>query len=133
MSQCLRRDLMKLCLLPGWLTSAAAGLLAQAKTSAPANARTMSGDEALRRLSAGNQRFVKGETISPRRSPADFTVHAGAQFPKALIVSCSDSRVAPEILFDVGVGDVFVVRIAGNVINGAGATVKGSSNMRSPN
>lgn len=117
---------MKLCLLPGWLTSAAAGLQAQAKTSAPANARTMSGDEALRRLSAGNQRFVKGETISPRRSPADFTVHAGAQFPKALIVSCSDSRVAPEILFDVGVGDVFVVRIAGNVINGAGATVKGS-------
>jgi carbonic anhydrase len=46
--------------------------------------------------------------------------------PEAVIVSCADSRVAPEILFDAGVGDIFVVRVAGNVINGAGVTVKGS-------
>jgi carbonic anhydrase len=42
------------------------------------------------------------------------------------VISCSDSRVAPEILFDVGVGDIFVVRVAGNVVTGAGASVKGS-------
>ena len=42
------------------------------------------------------------------------------------IAGCSDSRVAPEILFDVGVGDIFVVRVAGNVVSGAGVTVKGS-------
>ena len=42
------------------------------------------------------------------------------------IISCADSRVAPEILFDVGKGDVFVVRVAGNVVSGAGAIVKGS-------
>jgi hypothetical protein len=41
-------------------------------------------------------------------------------------VSCADSRVAPEILFDAGIGDIFVVRLAGNVIDGAGITVKGS-------
>ncbi len=126
MTKLLRRDLIKLALLPGCVTSGVTGLLAQATKTAPANARTMTSDEALRRLTAGNARFVKGETISPRRSPADFAAQAGAQFPKAVIVSCSDSRVAPEILFDVGVGDVFVVRVAGNVVNGAGVTVKGS-------
>jgi carbonic anhydrase len=42
------------------------------------------------------------------------------------VVGCSDSRVAPELLFDVGVGDLFVVRVAGNIISGAGPTVKGS-------
>jgi carbonic anhydrase len=43
-----------------------------------------------------------------------------------VIVGCADSRVPPEILFDQGVGDLFVVRVAGNVVSGAGATVKGS-------
>jgi carbonic anhydrase len=44
----------------------------------------------------------------------------------AVIVGCADSRVSPEILFDQGVGDLFVVRVAGNVIRGAGAAIKGS-------
>ena len=82
--------------------------------------------EVLRELLDGNGRFVKGEPASPRRSPEDFRSLAEAQYPQAVIVSCSDSRVALEILFDVGVGDIFVVRIAGNVLNGAGVTIKGS-------
>jgi carbonic anhydrase len=86
----------------------------------------ISADESLRQLLDGNARFVKGQPVSPRRSPEDFRGLAEAQYPEAVVVSCSDSRVAPEILFDVGVGDIFVVRVAGNVVSGAGVTVKGS-------
>jgi carbonic anhydrase len=75
---------------------------------------------------AGNQRFATGKPITPRRSPEEFQALAHGQFPDAVIVSCADSRVAPEILFDVGVGDIFVVRVAGNVIDNAGVAVKGS-------
>jgi len=82
--------------------------------------------EALRELLDGNARFMKGQPASPRRSPEDFRSLAEAQYPEAVIVSCSDSRVALEILFDVGVGDIFVVRVAGNVVSGAGVTIKGS-------
>jgi carbonic anhydrase len=70
-------------------------------------------DEALRKLLEGNGRFVKGQPASPRRSPEDFRELAEAKYPKAVIVTCADSRVAPEILFDVGVGDIFVERVAG--------------------
>ena len=59
-------------------------------------------------------------------SPADFRQLAEGQYPFAMIIGCADSRVAPEILFDVGKGDIFVVRVAGNVVSGAGAVVKGS-------
>jgi carbonic anhydrase len=95
--------------------------------SAATNPRTpVSADRALRELLDGNERFVKGQPASPRRSPEDFRALAEVQYPTTVVVSCADSRVAPEILFDVGVGDIFVVRIAGNVVNGAGVTVKGS-------
>src|SRR5271156_1482635 len=88
--------------------------------------KLISADETLDKLLEGNRRFVKGQPASPRRSPEDFRELAEAQYPKAVIVTCADSRVAPEILFDVGVGDIFVVRVAGNVVSGAGVTVKGS-------
>ena len=96
----------------------------QEKTSA--GSRAVNADEALRQLLVGNHRFMTGEPLNPRRSPKEFQTLAHGQFPEAVIVSCADSRVAPEILFDVGVGDIFVVRVAGNVIDGAGASVKGS-------
>lgn len=83
-------------------------------------------DEALRELMAGNERFAAGRPKSPRRTPADFRQLAEGQYPFAAILGCADSRVAPEILFDVGKGDIFVVRVAGNVVSGAGAVVKGS-------
>ncbi len=103
------------------------GLLAFDQKETAGKARPpISADEALRQLIEGNARFVKGQPESPRRSPDDFKSLAEAQYPEAVIVSCSDSRVAPEILFDVGVGDIFVVRVAGNVVSGAGVTVKGS-------
>lgn len=103
------------------------GLLALDQKESASKARPpISADEALRQLLEGNARFVKGQPASPRRGPDDFRALAEAQYPEAVLVSCSDSRVAPEILFDVGVGDIFVVRVAGNVVSGAGVTVKGS-------
>ena len=69
---------------------------------------------------------MKGELTHPGRRPEDFAPLAEGQAPLAIIVGCADSRVAPELIFDQGVGDLFVVRVAGNVVGGAGPIVKGS-------
>jgi carbonic anhydrase len=108
------------------LTAASFGLLSSRLSAEPQGAAPVNADEALRHLVAGNHRFMIGQPLAPRRSPEEFRSLAQGQFPEAVIVSCADSRVAPEILFDVGVGDIFVIRVAGNVIDGAGAAVKGS-------
>jgi carbonic anhydrase len=83
-------------------------------------------DVVLEKLLRGNQRFVDGKLAHPRRTPKDFAASAEGQAPLAVIVACADSRVAPELIFDQGIGDLFVVRIAGNIVSGAGPTVKGS-------
>ena len=80
----------------------------------------------LDRLVEGNRRFVRGELTHPGRRPEDFAPLAEGQAPLAIIVGCADSRVAPELVFDQGVGDLFVVRVAGNAVSGAGPFVKGS-------
>jgi carbonic anhydrase len=86
----------------------------------------MTADQILAKLLEGNKRFADGQVANPRRKPEDFARLAEGQNPRAVIVGCTDSRVAPELLFDQGVGDLFVVRVAGNVISGAGAMIKGS-------
>ena len=86
----------------------------------------MTADDSLADLMAGNKRFLAGRPEDPRRRPEDYAPLAAGQFPHAAIVACSDSRVPPEILFDQGVGDLFVIRIAGNMIGGPGPVVKGS-------
>jgi carbonic anhydrase len=84
-------------------------------------------DAVLARLLEGNKRFVNGQmSLLSRRRPQDFEELAEGQAPSAVIVACADSRVAPELIFDQGVGDLFVVRVAGNVVTGAGPIVKGS-------
>jgi carbonic anhydrase len=83
-------------------------------------------DDVLKRLVAGNKRFVEGKLSHPGRSPKDFLPLAEGQKPLAIIVGCADSRVPPEVVFDQGVGDLFVVRVAGNIVSGAGPVVKGS-------
>jgi carbonic anhydrase len=92
----------------------------------PAKSTTVTADDALKDLMQGNARFAKGEATSPRRSPADFRAVSDAQSPIAIVVACADSRVSPELLFDAGVGELFVIRVAGNIVDGAGVTVKGS-------
>jgi carbonic anhydrase len=83
-------------------------------------------DEVLARLLEGNKRFVKGELTHPGRRPEDFAPLAEGQAPSAIIVGCADSRVSPEVVFDQGIGDLFVVRVAGNVVSPASRFVKGS-------
>lgn len=80
----------------------------------------------LEELLAGNARFAEGRARGPRRGPEDYRAVATEQNPRAVIVTCSDSRVPPELLFDQGIGDLFVVRVAGNVVGGAGPIVPGS-------
>ncbi len=83
-------------------------------------------DAVLAQLLEGNKRFMTGDLAHPRRKPEDFMPLAEGQAPLTVIVSCADSRVAPELIFDQGMGDLFIVRVAGNVITGAGDSVKGS-------
>lgn len=72
-------------------------------------------DEALQRLLEGNQRYVDDKPTHPLRNEEARTAVANIQRPFATILGCSDSRVPPEIIFDQGIGDVFTVRVAGNV------------------
>jgi carbonic anhydrase len=72
-------------------------------------------DEALKRLKDGNQRFIEGKSVKPNQDFNRIKEVAGGQYPFATIVGCSDSRVPNEIIFDQGVGDLFIVRTAGQV------------------
>ncbi len=74
-------------------------------------------DRALQLLLEGNARFVSGATLGPHRGLDRRAEVASAQSPYATILSCADSRVPPELVFDAGLGDLFVLRVAGNVLN----------------
>jgi len=76
-----------------------------------------SADEIVNVLMAGNARFADGRTTSPHRTLDRVREVAGGQNPIAAFLSCADSRVPVEIVFDQGLGDVFVVRDAGNVVS----------------
>jgi carbonic anhydrase len=74
---------------------------------------------AWKALKEGNERFVAGEAVHPSQSAEHRASLAAAQKPTAIVFGCSDSRVAAEIIFDQGLGDMFVVRTAGQVIDSA--------------
>jgi carbonic anhydrase len=121
-----RREFVRL----AGLVAGAAGVagLAPPSTGQAADTSTAAPkpDAVLKKLLAGNKRFVEGKLAHPRRTPKDFAALAVGQNPVAAIIGCADSRVPPEVIFDQGVGDLFVVRVAGNIVSGAGPTVKGS-------
>lgn len=75
-------------------------------------------EQSLALLKAGNDRFVRG-SLSEKDFSAEIQATAHGQNPYAIIVACSDSRVPPEIIFDVSIGKLFVIRLAGNVIDRA--------------
>ena len=79
--------------------------------------RSYTAEEALARLVAGNQRFVRGRARFPTVQKEVLAELAKGQRPYATIIGCSDSRVPPEMVFDSGFGELFIVRIAGNVIS----------------
>src|SRR4249920_1163593 len=72
--------------------------------------------QALRRLVQGNRRFVRGEARFPTVQKKILSQLAREQRPYATVLGCSDSRVPPELLFDAGFGELFVIRVAGNVL-----------------
>jgi len=76
---------------------------------------SMPADQALKLLLEGNQRFIAGKMEHPNQSPARRDEVAKGQYPFASVLACADSRTAPEIVFDRGLGDLFTVRVAGNV------------------
>jgi carbonic anhydrase len=78
---------------------------------------TIASGEALRRLREGNQRFAAGvRSLEAMASPERRAELAAEQNPFAIVLGCSDSRVPAEVVFDQGLGDLFVIRVAGNIV-----------------
>jgi len=81
------------------------------------NRGPVSAEDALARLREGNERFMAADRcIDTYLSHTKLDEHVGGQAPYAIILGCSDSRVPVEIIFDAGLGDIFVIRVAGNIV-----------------
>jgi carbonic anhydrase len=107
-----KKNVFKWCAAVLGLVTLAAGMAFATSASAPA----VSPDEALQMLMDGNQRYVENHMTGAKL--CDLTTRtslAKSQHPYAIILTCSDSRVPPEIVFDKGLGEIFVIRVAGNV------------------
>lgn len=76
----------------------------------------LSADDALQKLMAGNQRFIYERSKSPNQTLSRLDEVVREQKPFATILGCSDSRVPIEVIFDQGLGDLFVIRVAGNIV-----------------
>lgn len=94
----------------------------------------ISADEALQRLIAGNERFLQGNAHLSGVPQETLAGLARGQHPFATILGCSDSRVPPEWIFDAGLGELFVVRVAGNVLSPevAGSLQYAGDHLRTP-
>lgn len=108
-----RRGFIKAGAAAGFLGGFALPAFAQDAMPTP---NSISPDEALKRLMDGNARYV-ANAPQVKDFSATRAARAAAQYPIAGLVSCADSRVAPEIAFDQGLGDLFVVRLAGNFVH----------------
>jgi carbonic anhydrase len=114
-----RRDFLRLSVAGGIATTASYlssyGWIAAGEAAELPDA-VLTPDAALEKLMAGNRRFVQHQPSYPHQSQKRLAEVAQAQHPFATILSCADSRVPAEILFDQGIGDLFDVRIAGNIV-----------------
>ncbi len=90
--------------------------------------------EALTQLMAGNERYVAAQTDHPHQDAARRAELSGGQNPFAIILGCSDSRVPPEVIFDQGLGDLFIIRVAGNVVDNVvlGSIEYAAEHLRTP-
>lgn len=86
------------------------------KTQTKESLSAMTPQEALAMLKEGNQRFVNNQR-EERNLKEQIRQTSEAQYPFAVVLGCIDSRVPPELIFDLGIGDIFSIRIAGNCIN----------------
>ena len=78
---------------------------------------TNKNESPLEQLVSGNKRFLDEKTIHPHQNKKTVLANQEAQHPFAVVLTCADSRVSPEILFDQGIGDLFVIRNAGNLVS----------------
>lgn len=108
----LRRCLFSFLTL-GWVVTTAVQIPSASGEPAP----KADPKQILRELLEGNQRFLKAGVSRHHMSKSWLEQLSGAQHPRAIVLGCSDSRVPPELLFDEGFGDLFVVRVAGNVVD----------------
>lgn len=94
----------------------------------------VSAEEALRRLADGNARFLRGESRFTGVRREDLDRLATGQQPFATILGCADSRVPPELIFDAVLGELFVIRVAGNVLSAevAGSMQYAGAHLRTP-
>jgi carbonic anhydrase len=92
------------------------------------------GEDSLTRLLDGNKRFVSGEWAKKDLGETRRQELTKGQHPFATVLSCSDSRVAPELIFDQGLGDIFIVRVAGNVVEPTtlGSIEYGAEHLHTP-
>lgn len=74
-------------------------------------------NESLKKLMAGHERFLSNRLSGPNRSPGRRDEIAEIQNPHTVLVTCADSRMSPELIFDQGFGDIFAIRVAGNVLD----------------
>ena len=96
---------------------AASAAIPREVEAAQSNSSPLTAEEALSNLKEGNKRFVSGSLRYPHTGKEWLKGLVKGQAPFATILGCSDSRVPPELLFDQGFGDLFVVRVAGNVVD----------------
>ena len=81
------------------------------------NDKKLTKEEIIAKLEAGNQRFMSDALENPLRNQPRRDVLTKGQEPDTIVLSCADSRVVPEVAFDAGLGELFVVRVAGNIAN----------------
>jgi carbonic anhydrase len=105
-----RRDLMLVA--GGWLAYSLGS-----KPEPTAAATTLTGEQALQRLKEGNKRWIANRSEHPDQTPTRLKEVAKGQTPFVAMLSCADSRVPSEIIFDQGLGDIFVTRVAGNFVD----------------
>ncbi|MFB2918037.1 MULTISPECIES: carbonic anhydrase [Aerosakkonema] len=111
-----RRNLLKFGAAALGTSVVASQVGSQLIAPAPAIAQNdISPDEALQKLMDGNQRFITGKTRNPNQSLARLRQVSQTQKPFAALLTCADSRIPAEILFDQGFGDLFMCRVAGNI------------------
>lgn len=114
-SQFSRRSLLAAAAVSPFASAPALAAAAEAAVDTPLP-NAISPDEALSRLIEGNRRYA-ANTPANRDFSAGRAARAAAQYPIACVVGCADARVAPELVFDQGPGDLFIVRVAGNFVN----------------
>ena len=104
-------------LIGGGAAALGIGLLSAESARAAEPVPPLNPDQALKRLLAGNTRFIRGRSRHPHQTLKDLHELAAGQHPFAITVGCADSRVSPELLFDQGLGDLFDNRVAGNIVD----------------